>query len=220
MALVARITDSHPDSRWSWLNLPQPQEDHTAESLWSPPTAYGAHDSRWSSHFSLGPLCSLTPSVWGWASLNLGFLGALFALTLLHPAALRPCDQGLVATKSVGIQHLQQQVVDGDHVFALHVEQVFHALVTRGTKRCWESFLKQLQEVWHLPNPPPQSQSSSRPACPPPSGCSSDLHIRARTMSCGPWCPTTHPQQLDGTQCHPCCNGVLLFTVVMSTQSS
>lgn len=37
--------------------------------------------------------------------------------------------------KRVGIQHLQQQVVDWDHVFALHAEQVFHALVAMGTKR-------------------------------------------------------------------------------------
>lgn len=73
----------------------------------------------------------------GWASLRrLEVLEALFALTLLCRAALGPCDQGLVPAKRVGIQHLQQQVVDWDHVFALHVEQVFHALVTMGTKRC------------------------------------------------------------------------------------
>lgn len=41
----------------------------------------------------------------------------------------------------VRVQHLQQQVVDWDHVFALHVEQVFHALVAMATKRCRESFL-------------------------------------------------------------------------------
>lgn len=80
-------------------------------------------------------LCSLTTPQ-GLASLSLGVLGALFALTFLHQAALGPCDRGLAAAKCVGIQHLQQQVVDGDHIFALHVEQVFHALVTRGTKRC------------------------------------------------------------------------------------
>lgn len=37
--------------------------------------------------------------------------------------------------KRVRIQHLQQQVVDGDHVFALHAEQVFHALVAMGTRK-------------------------------------------------------------------------------------
>lgn len=36
--------------------------------------------------------------------------------------------------KAVGIQHLQQQVVEGHHVLTLHVVQMLHAFVTVGGK--------------------------------------------------------------------------------------
>lgn len=85
-------------------------------------------------HTSAADFCSLFTS--GLGVTETGVRGALVALTLLRWAALGPCDQGFVPTKRVGIQHLQQQVIDGDHVFTLHVQQVLHALVTMGTKRC------------------------------------------------------------------------------------
>lgn len=34
--------------------------------------------------------------------------------------------------QAVGVQHLQQQVVEGHHVLALHVVQMLHAFVTAG----------------------------------------------------------------------------------------
>lgn len=41
------------------------------------------------------------------------------------------CDGGLpLPSERVRVQHLQQQVIHRDHIFALHAQQMLHALIT------------------------------------------------------------------------------------------
>lgn len=74
--------------------------------------------------------------------------GHLALVQLLHgdvPAVAR-------GAQAVGIQHLQQQVIERHHVLALHVVQVLHAFVTVGGKTQREDCFR-----------PPQAPGSETP---------------------------------------------------------
>lgn len=159
----------------TWPSLPSPNEGpHSRKMKPRLPT-------HWSSRFSLWPLWASSPQ--GQASLRLWVLGALFAFTVLCRAALGPRDGGLAPAKHVGIQHLQQQVIHWDHIFALHVEQMFHALVTMGTKRCWDSLLRGSHR-----NPEAfPSSLCSEPVYPTPKPTLPPAHLSMARASSSPW---------------------------------
>lgn len=53
------------------------------------------------------------------------------------------CDGGLpLPSERVRVQHLQQQVIHRDHIFALHAQQMLHALIT-----CMSDMGEQHQQI-------------------------------------------------------------------------
>lgn len=57
------------------------------------------------------------------------------SLTFFWQAKFRACDCRFpLPSEAMCIQHFQQQIIDWDHIFALHAQKMFHAFVTANKK--------------------------------------------------------------------------------------